>query len=583
MAESVEQALRARTDLDVYRSAKRSLYALQLAMGIEDIHTTAATSLTDGPDDKSCDLVHVDRDAGQIIIGQGYEAQSRKKSEAPQSKAASLHQAVSWVLAQELSKLPSGLAAAAREVHDALEDNVIQQIQVWFVHNLPESQNVKSELDAICGTVSRLVRQRYPETALDSVAALEIGQSTLESWYLGSQTPILVTDQFTLATSGAFEEKGENWNAVCTSVPASWLHSLVADYGDKVFSANVRGYLGSNRSKGNINNGIKDTAQHKPRHFWAYNNGITALVHGYQIHDGNSVTINGIAIVNGAQTTGALGNVSSNSIDEVKVLARFIHCNDADTVRDIIRYNNRQNPTEASDFRSNDRIQTRLVQEFKDLGVVGYSGGRRGGAEDVIRRPADNQISAAVAAQALAAFHREPGLAYHEKGQIWESNQIYDRFFSDRTSARHILYCYTLLRAVDEEKQQLLGKPDNQRTEPERDLGDFFRQRGANLLVVAALGDCSEIYLGRQVQDRFSLRFKDAPSLSEAVARWKILLTPALALAAQTLGSTLRQEGNLRRAEAVGEAIRNFRSLFAATKAANQIFYDDFARNVVSS
>ncbi|WP_374223345.1 hypothetical protein [Streptomyces sp. F63] len=44
------------------------------------------------------------------------------------------------------------------------------------------------------------------------------------------------------------------------------------------------------------------------------------------------------------------------------VLTRFIRCNDPETVRSIVRFNNRQNPTQASDFRSNDGVQRRLVR-----------------------------------------------------------------------------------------------------------------------------------------------------------------------------------------------------------------------------
>jgi AIPR protein len=352
-------------------------------------------------------------------------------------------------------------------------------------------------------------------------------------------------------------------------------------FGEKVFSANVRGYLGSTRSRGNINNGIKDTALHLPTRFFAYNNGITALVHGYEVsEDGKTLELSGLAIVNGAQTTGAIGSVPREAIEGGNVLARFIHCSDAETVRNIIRFNNRQNPTEASDFRSNDRVQTRLVAQFDELGVVGYTGGRRGGAEDVIRRPAENQISATVAAQALAAFHRDPGLAYHEKGQIWESNQVYDRFFSDRTTARHILFCYSLLKAVEQARQDLMGKSEAGRTDSERRLAQFFRQRGSNLLLAAAIGACAEIYLDRQVPDPFRLQFRDLVNVPDAIARWRKLLAPALALAAQTLGPTLESEGSLRRREAVETAMGNFRSLFEATKDANEGLYADFAKHV---
>lgn len=69
-----------------------------------------------------------------------------------------------------------------------------------------------------------------------------------------------------------------------------------------------------------------------------------------------------MSIVNGAQTTGALGTLPRLPPESVKVQARFIKVKDADAdlIQNIIQYNNSQNKVEASDFRSTDKIQKRL-------------------------------------------------------------------------------------------------------------------------------------------------------------------------------------------------------------------------------
>ncbi len=106
------------------------------------------------------------------------------------------------------------------------------------------------------------------------------------------------------------------------------------------------------------------------------------------------------------------------------------------------------------------------------MGVVGYNGGRRGGAEDVIRRPGENQLPATVAAQALAAFHGRPDVAYHRKGQIWEADAIYSDVFPERTRARHILYTYSLLKAIEQQKLVLAAKAEADRTQNDRTCWD---------------------------------------------------------------------------------------------------------------
>jgi hypothetical protein len=94
VSDALEAALNQRTDLDRYKAAKRTLFALQPTLDLEDVHSVAATALTDGPDDKSCDLVFVDRDSRTAIVAQGYEATKTSQLQAPLGKASSLHQAI---------------------------------------------------------------------------------------------------------------------------------------------------------------------------------------------------------------------------------------------------------------------------------------------------------------------------------------------------------------------------------------------------------------------------------------------------------------------------------------------------------
>lgn len=56
----------ARADLRKYEENGLLLYAIQLPLDIEDIDSLAAVALTDGSDDKKCDLVYVDQDSGLL-------------------------------------------------------------------------------------------------------------------------------------------------------------------------------------------------------------------------------------------------------------------------------------------------------------------------------------------------------------------------------------------------------------------------------------------------------------------------------------------------------------------------------------
>ncbi|SEJ51350.1 AIPR family protein [Demequina mangrovi] len=568
----LDAALEARDDLNRYGRAKRALFALQLSFGLDDIHTIAASALTDGPDDKSCDVVYVDRDLHTAVLVQGYESTApTNKRQARGAKASSVHQAITWLLGDiDEADVPERLRSARNELHQALADGAIASIEVWFVHNLPESAQIKQELNASAVGARHMVSARYSGVDLD-VSGTEIGLETLGDRYLGSLTPVLVTDPFVVPVSGAFTEKGENWTAVCTSLPAGWLHEQFAAHKERLFSANVRGYLGSTRSQNNINNGIQDTVRNEPQQFWAYNNGITALVNDFEYdEDAGTIRVEGLAIVNGAQTTGSIGSLDSTHLAESRVMARFIKCDDQRTVQEIIRFNNRQNPTQAADFRSNDRVQSRLVKEFEKLGVVGYNGGRRGGAEDVIRRPGSNQILATVAAQALAAFHGRPEVAYHQKGQIWEDDAIYSSVFPDRTSAAHILFVCALLRAIEEKKLELSSAASLDLDDSE--LAAWFSLRGSNMLALTAMGAVFETVLNRTIADKYALAFQGSPNLQEAADKLKPALDAVLALAPSQLSDALSGSA-LRNKAKVDTALATFRGLVRSTKTSNRHIY----------
>jgi hypothetical protein len=213
-----------------------------------------------------------------------------------------------------------------------------------------------------------------------------------------------------------FQVSGPGWSAYVTAIPAAFIHKLYKEHKTKLFSANVRDYLASRSSDTNINNGIKRTAESDGENFWVFNNGLTVLVNSFE-PVGGKLKFKGISIVNGAQTTGAIGSLSAAPASNVLVPARFVQTTDEQLVFDIIRYNNSQNKVSASDFRSTDPIQKRLRQEITKVRDARYDGGRRGSHSDAILRPS-NLMPSYTVGQALMALHGDPITAYNRKSQI---------------------------------------------------------------------------------------------------------------------------------------------------------------------
>lgn len=571
-------AFKTRDDLAAYGDNALLLFAAQLRLGFDDVDSFAANALTDGNNDKKCDLVAVVAEGSKIVVGQGYMA-APTKTAAPANKASELNTAVSWLISGPLDWLPVALQGAAAEVRSALASGSVNEFEIWYVHNLPESVNVQTELDQAVATADAMIRREYPEAAVD-VSCLEVGRAVLESDYARTQAPILVSDTFTFTIPGGFEIAAGVWSAYSTAIQAVDLRTLWSAHSVQLMSPNIRDYLGMVKSAGNINFGIKETAKSQPGNFAIFNNGITVLVNDFKADDdAGTLTVSGVGIVNGGQTTGALGEIpaeDAKNMGSAMVMARFVKCNDPAVLEDIVRYNNTQNKVEATDFRSKDAIQERLRTEFKKVPDADYLGGRRGGARDAIVRRRDLVPDSSVA-QSLAAFHGDPNLAYNETRTIWDNDGVYANVFRDGLTARHIVLTYGLLKAVDRSKQNIVKIAEASRTEAQRKHAAFFSRRGSNYLLVAAIASFLETMIGRPIADRYAVQFSKNISPAAAMDAWQPVVDVVLAFSAQLAPAT---DQGLKAKERVDKAIGDFSAMVEATRSANPAPFEALSKTL---
>lgn len=570
-----KSAFQSREDLKEFGDNGLLLFSLILRFGYDDITTIASEALTDGPNDKKADLVLINKDDGIAIIAQGYYS-TKSKPSAPADKAADLNTAVSWLLNREIDELPDHLQSPARELRTAITEGTIHNIEAWYVHNLPESQNSENELKTVEHTLSRILTSLYPDQKI-SVSTHEIGDGKLTSMYQMTQTPILVNEELEFSVPGGFEISGDDWHALSTAVPIRTLHEMFGRYGKDIFSANIRDYLGTRKSDSNINYGIKTTANEAPKKFCVYNNGITAITHSYELKD-DVLHVSGLSIVNGAQTTGAIGTLKDSPSEHAYVSARFIKCDSHETISNIVRYNNSQNKTTAMDFRSNDMVQDRLRKEFDAIGDHIYPGGRRGGVEDAIKRQS-NLLPSDSVAQSLAAFHGFPNVAYNQKSDIWNKDELYSKFFNEKLGAEHILFSYSLFEAIKELKLSLFSKLKNEEEmlKKEEDRLAFLRMRGANYIFISAISSCLEIILNKKIPNLFRVSFDSKIKLNKAKELWFSIVDSTIPFSNHLIEPTKKSLGVVAENE---KAIDTFRSLVESTYSANKEIFEQFAENI---
>lgn len=574
LASSWMSAYAERSELTDKGSAGLALFAMALKFGYDDLETIGADSIVDGPDDKGCDLVYIDRDQKIAIVAQSYWAEKPKVS-AKDSKAATLRQGISYLLEVQLDNVSDRLRASATSFRSAIKDGDIDKIYIWFVHNCPGSSNVQSELNAVSETVASILDSRFSRENLQVVAE-ELSAERLEVLYTETSTPILVNDPIEFqAESGLSMEEGD-WKCLVVPLKLSLLQDLYKKHKTQLFSANVRDFLGVKAGDSNINYQMQKSLKENPNNFFVYNNGVTILTHRIEtaLEDGGAihVKVHGFSIVNGAQTTGTIGNALEPPPEAAFVLARFISTQSEDLVGEVVRYNNSQNAVTASDFRSTDAIQRRLVQEMKEIPDAEYDGGRRGGVSAAIKRRPKLLPSYSVG-QALASIHGSPTVAYNEKSAIWSRDVLYSRYFNESLSAKHIVFAYSLLKAIETEKNALRAKEagGNALTSAEKAKAAFYRKRGSVFLLMAAIGESLETIMDRVIPNRYTLHFGSSVSPEAASNIWKPTVE-----ALSSLHTNLDKafSDGLKNQERVGDTITTFSQLVAGLRVPYASFFD---------
>lgn len=467
-----------------YGSNAYMLWVLGLYLDEPDLDALASRSLTDGSNDKCMDFVEVDKTGQKIVIAQGFFSQ-KKSDKAPSKKASDLTIAASWIANGDKNAKTINTRAKARaeDCRSALQAEEIESIELLYIHNLPESVNTQEEVE----TCEKTVQKLFGEYEIP-VICRELGLKEIEALFRERSSQILVKDKIKIEGVQLGSHESEDWDAHVYTVDGAWLRTLFKKYDERLFSANYRGFLGITRRK-TINSAIRGTATSQPADFWVFNNGITLLTEGLS-KKGVSSFLKGISIINGAQTTGSLGNVDSSiDLSRVQVMCRIVVCKNPDKIDDIVKFNNTQNRITTWDQYANDEMQKLIQGQFRD---IGYSYSVKRGFE-----ASDAEIGIEKVATSALAFNGFYIDANRGKNAIFDRPEIYKRAFSER-SASHLLLAYALSRSIDEVKRSLQEKSG--RTENEEKQLALFNYLSFKPFFLACIGATLQQFVGGKLQ-----------------------------------------------------------------------------------
>lgn len=468
--------------IDKYNEGNAHLiWSMGLYLDESDLERLATDGLTDGGGDRKIDFII--QSNSTLFIVQGYFSEKVDfKIAAPSNKAADLNTAMAWIVAGDEAKSPEKLKAKIIEVRELIEKREIDSIELLYIHNCAESENVRLELE----TCSKYLEGSYKEQEID-VTYKELGCKNLEKLYIALSQQIVVRDDIQFSGELIKSISGNGWTSHIGFVSGEWLHNLYGRYESDLFSANYRGFMGLSKRK-KINNAIKQTAENSAEDFFVYNNGISILT--TKLNPDN--ILEGISIINGAQTTGSIASAQHiDTLKELRVMCKVIVCNDPDKVRKIVQFNNTQNHITTWDHYTNSPEQTVIVAEFEKLGYT-YS----------LKRGFDNTGSVfgiESVAQPLVALHGDYTTANRGKNYVFETKSAYDNAFHD-SKAQHILLAFCIAKAIERVKSQLKNKANI--IDSEKNQIIFLQNLKSKYFLIAIIGRIIDELVGKPLDPK---------------------------------------------------------------------------------
>lgn len=425
----------------------RSLAALAIVMqcGIE--YDVAVQSVTDGYHDMGIDAVYNDTTQKKLILVQSKWRKDGNGS-ISQEEASTFAEGVKRLLNFDFSGCNAKLAAKQQEITAAIRD-MDYQIEMIFCHTGTQDMNdyALRPFDALLGQVNEN----------DSTDLLVFVETKLQDIYEylanGQNSNSIVLNDVLLTNWGSVESP---LKAYYGTIPVTAIGAWYNQYGNRLFAKNIRYYKGSTE----VNQGINDVLKTQPDKFFYYNNGIKILCQKITKKAAYSTSreiglfaLEGVSLVNGAQTTGVIGAVCAEDPEAVasaRIFVQMIDLGDSEDTQatQITKLSNTQNRIDGKDFVSLDPQQDRLRME---LSLAGFQYLYKSGSK--IDDP-EHQISLdeAIIAQACALSDLSiVALTKRNIGALTESidKTPYKLLFNGSTNSFSLHNGVQVLRAVD--------------------------------------------------------------------------------------------------------------------------------------
>lgn len=445
-------------DVDNGKYETRALAALALNMKCELDYDSSAKHITDGYHDMGIDAIYLDAVQKKLFL-----VQSKWKKEGTggisQEEMQTFVEGIKRILNIDLDGANQKIMNKQNDIEFALTQ-MGYQIQLLYIHTGNQEADVyaKRPMTELISNVN------------DDVNTLlvyeEISFKKIYEYLAKGQNPQEINiDDVILTNWGKIEEPYVCYYGL---ISAAAIGEWYQENGNELFAKNIRYYKGSTE----VNEGMKKVLLQEPENFVYYNNGIKLLCESVERKAKGSTTnatglfsLKGVSLVNGAQTTGTIGNVYCENMEQLSkasVMVQIIDISKAGEkiARQITKLSNTQNKIENKDFAALDPQQERIRTELLFSHIIYlYKSG------DVIT-DAEYQISFDEAIVALACCDElsYATLTKRNVGALSEdtSKAPYKALINPSTNSFKIINGVRVIRKIEqllqEKKEVLTGK-----------------------------------------------------------------------------------------------------------------------------
>lgn len=331
----------------------RALAALSVAANAKLSVEESCASVVDEPGDAGIDAIGITLSLNEIYVVQ---SKSSKGSPSP-TEVMKFTEGVRRLLDWDWEALGKKTKRRQAEIENALEGSNARVVAIFsHLGSQPPNDEALRSSNRLLDEVNKsgdILEFRY-EGLRENFDHRNIASG------LGSPDSELTFDRWVTISDYRSEIMG--------FVGGEQLARMVESFNDRLFDRNIRSILKSTETNEILDSTLRDT----PSDFWYYNNGITIVANSISCKRTNprsvdeSFMLQGLSVVNGAQTCGALARIlrEGNSLDDVRVTVRVIstegHSGDFEKL--VTRYTNTQNQITSREFVSLDPYQ----QELRD-------------------------------------------------------------------------------------------------------------------------------------------------------------------------------------------------------------------------